>query len=326
VTVAALLEAALAKETDQVLDYRLIKALGKLRAKHPELAFPPELVERLIVREVETARRYATAWAAAGTDGDGPNVRLLHRALGESWRERRETTFRTLGLLHSPDGMHRCFMALMSSDSRSRANALEWLETTLGHTLFTRVEFLTLDDGRARGAVGRGTTFDECIRPLAADEDAWIAHCAAAALSEPTTAGTPGTRNDMDLIERVFLLQKVDLLRDARSAHLAMLAAIAEEVDISKGETLMREGEPADALYVVVRGSVTLRGVGGTLVLSDGSAFGTWALIDDAPSVVESGRVLRITRESFHDLIVDHPELALGLLQGLAHRVRTLVA
>jgi CRP-like cAMP-binding protein len=36
-------------------------------------------------------------------------------------------------------------------------------------------------------------------------------------------------------------------------------------------------------------------------------------------------RLLRITRDDFHDLVGDHPELAIGLLQGLARRVRTLV-
>ena len=60
-------------------------------------------------------------------------------------------------------------------------------------------------------------------------------------------------------------------------------------------------------------------------------AFGTWALIDEAPSVVtatarEEARLLRITRADFYDLLADHSELALGLLQGLARRVRTLVA
>ncbi len=70
--------------------------------------------------------------------------------------------------------------------------------------------------------------------------------------------------------------------------------------------------------------------MGGTLPATAGKAFGTWALIDQAPSVVDAratgpSRLLRITRDDFHDLVGDHPELAIGLLQGLARRVRTLV-
>jgi CRP-like cAMP-binding protein len=36
--------------------------------------------------------------------------------------------------------------------------------------------------------------------------------------------------------------------------------------------------------------------------------------------------LLRISRSDFFDVLEDRPELAVGLLQGLARRVRTLVA
>jgi CRP-like cAMP-binding protein len=136
----------------------------------------------------------------------------------------------------------------------------------------------------------------------------------------------------MNLIEKVFLLQQVDLLQGARSAHLALLASIAEEVEVEPGTVLIRQGEPTDALYVVIRGAVELRGAGEQLLVArDGTPFGTWALIDESPSLfsaraVEDTRLLRITRSDFYDLLADHHELALGLLQGLARRVRTLVS
>jgi CRP-like cAMP-binding protein len=136
----------------------------------------------------------------------------------------------------------------------------------------------------------------------------------------------------MDLIEKVFLLQKIDLLQDARSAHLALLASIAEEVEVEPGTVLIRQDEPTDALYVVIDGVVDLEGVANqNLQAGEGRAFGTWALIDEAPSLVTATarahvRLLRITRTDFYDLLADHSELALGLLQGLARRVRTLVA
>lgn len=136
----------------------------------------------------------------------------------------------------------------------------------------------------------------------------------------------------MDLIEKIFLLQNVDLLEEAESEHLALLASIAEEIRAEKDEVLIRKGEPNESLYVVVRGRVELSGMGGEVVVAeDGRPFGTWALIDRDPSVVdalvaEPTRLLRITRGDFHDLLTDHPELAMDLLQGLARRVRSLVA
>lgn len=134
----------------------------------------------------------------------------------------------------------------------------------------------------------------------------------------------------MDLIEKVFLLQNVDLLQGAGSAQLALLASIAEEVEADEGEVLLERGDPTDALYVVIRGRVVLHGVADqSLTVENGSPFGTWALIDDEPSLVEaraveSTRLLRISRRDFDDLLADYPELGLDLLQGLARRVRSL--
>jgi CRP-like cAMP-binding protein len=135
----------------------------------------------------------------------------------------------------------------------------------------------------------------------------------------------------MELIEKVFLLQQVDLLQGARSAHIALLASIAEEIDIPADSVVLAAGAVPDAMYVVTRGSIQLHGVGHDIVAGPEHAFGTWALIDDQPTQVEArtlepSRLLRVTREDFHDLLADHPELAIGILRGLARRVRRLVA
>lgn len=136
----------------------------------------------------------------------------------------------------------------------------------------------------------------------------------------------------MELIQKVFLLKNVDLLAGARSEQLARVAAIADVVEAEPGTRLLRRGEPPDALYVVVEGDVELRRDEARLkVASDGTPFGTWALVDDRPSVVEAtvlgdgATLLRVSRWEFHDLLDDSPELALGILQGLSSRIRGLV-
>lgn len=326
-TTAALLRSVIAPETDQVLDYRSIKALSKLRARHPDLAFDRELVMRAADGEVAAAERYARAATALATGNGGRRASaLLQRSLHEAWAERREGAFRCLGLLHPPDGMYRCCMALARGGTRARANALEWLEQTVGHGLFTRLAPILEDEPPS---IRHGTA--DPLEAMTSDGDPWIATCAADVLAPPATNGNTGKDLPMDLIEKVFLLQRVDLLRDAKSAHLALLASIADDIEIDAGTVIVREGEPTDALYVLTRGEVELRGVGERLTIEDGQAFGTWALIDQAPSVVEgkatrASRLLRISRDDFHDLVGDYPELAIGLLQGLARRVRTLVA
>jgi hypothetical protein len=325
-TTEALLRSVIAPETDHVLDYRAIKALNKLRARHPDLTFDRALVLSAADDEVAAAARYARAVTVLETTDAVRASPLLVRSLREAWAERREGAFRCLGLIHSADGMYRCFMAVAGGSTRARANALEWLEQTIGHVQFTRMSAVLEDEPRD---VRPDPT--DPIEAIAADGDPWIAVCAAAVLDPRTSNGNSEEGLPMDLIEKVFLLQRVDLLRDVKGAHLALLASIAEEIEVDAGTVLVRQGEPTDALYLLTRGEVELRGVGELLSIEDGQAFGTWALIDQAPSVVEgtatrASRLLRISRDDFHDLVGDHPELAIGLLQGLARRVRTLVA
>jgi ATP/ADP translocase/HEAT repeat protein len=323
-TVEALIQLFLAPETDQVLDYRTMKALSSLRARHPALAFDAGLIERPIAREAGAAARYAEARSALPESAEGVSA-LLRSALLESWRERRETTFRALGLVHPQEETYRCYLALGGTQSLSRANALEWLENRTGYQAFQQLAPVLAEPGSPAAGATRANGSGALDR-LSNDDDPWIALLARNVHTDPTLGS-----NGMDTIEKVFLLQKVDLLREARSAHLAILASIAEELEVPAGTRVLREGEPTDALYVVVKGAVELRGMGGTLLANDGAAFGTWALIDQSPSVVEAktrdqSRLLRITRDDFQDLVADHPELAIGMLQGLAKRMRTIVS
>jgi HEAT repeat protein len=361
-TVDALIRSYLLPETDQVLDNRTLKALNKLRTRGTDLNFDHGLVMSALEREVDAAEKYLVALAVTERlDSDTDSVRLLTAALREARSERRESIFRWLGLIYPPQGMYRSYLAVIGGDDRARANGIEWLETTIGHTLYVRVRPALRRAARVEPPPGGP---EPVLRALWDEEDVWLARCAMWAMAEAgfgSTAneiagfetGDPGLQrvvgrigdqletdgdqavahreDSMDLIEKVFLLQNVDLLSGARSAQLALLGSIATVVNAAADKLLIRRGEPTDALYVVIRGEVELLGVGEqTLRVSDGSPFGTWALIDEDPSLVEARTVrpttlLRIQRRDFYDLLSDHPELGLDLLQGLARRVRTLV-
>jgi ATP:ADP antiporter, AAA family len=332
-TTKALLVSYLAPETDQLLDFRSLKALGKLRARHPDLIFDRADVLAGLRREVEAADRYiAVNSGLPPVSARTPLLALLGRTLEEAWIERRESAFRLLGLLFPPAAVKDCYSAVCTANGRARANAIEWLEASVGSELFTMVEPLlhTADNGKRQSASTITATLS-----LADDNDAWVAHLARRAGQELNIPGAlPTTRpnGDMDPIEKVFLLQQVDLLQGARSSHLALLASIANEQDVAQDYVLLRQNEPTTAMYVVVRGAVELRTSNDqVMVVRDQAAFGTWALIDRAPSLLtartlEPTRVLCIDRDDFDDLLNENPELALGLLQGLARRVRTLVA
>ena len=355
-SVEALVAAYLWPETEQILDDRALRALARLR-RIEGLTFPRERIFQAIDREVEAARLYLDAAAAAAGLDESPVAELLRRSLEEAAADRRESVFRWLGLVFQQNGMYRSFLAIESGEDRPRANALEWLESTIGHTRFTALQPVLFPEFAAESAHGAVAA----LRPLWDDEDVWLARLALRACREADEDGTleelggytpddpdlhtvvsvlmrsadhdGGTGDrEMDLIEKVFLLQNVDLLSGARSQQLALLASIARELDADADRVLLSRDEPTDALYVVIDGEVTLEGIGAQRVaVSAGQAFGTWALIDREPSLVEARtrtpcRLLKIRRADFRDLLVDNPELGLDLLEGLAARLRALAA
>ena len=76
------------------------------------------------------------------------------------------------------------------------------------------------------------------------------------------------------VVEKVLFLQKVDLLSAVRTEDLALLASIAEEVLYPEATTIFEEGQPADGLYVIIRGEVILMKDGDDVVaLEEGEAL-----------------------------------------------------
>jgi small-conductance mechanosensitive channel/CRP-like cAMP-binding protein len=106
------------------------------------------------------------------------------------------------------------------------------------------------------------------------------------------------------------------------------LAASGTVVHFGPGEAIVREGEPGDCLYQVLRGRVeVLKAVGpGRQVavrqLEAGELFGEMTLLLDAPRsatvrALEECRLLRLNRTSMGPLLQTQPEL----LQQLAEQV-----
>src|SRR5262249_19304296 len=70
-----------------------------------------------------------------------------------------------------------------------------------------------------------------------------------------TPAASPGDRM-ISTVEKVLFLKSIDLFRALPSEELAQIAEIAEEQPLAQGDQVFGEGEPGDALYLVVEGKV----------------------------------------------------------------------
>ena len=133
------------------------------------------------------------------------------------------------------------------------------------------------------------------------------------------------------VVEKVLFLQNVDLLSAARTEDLVPLASIAEEILYAQNNLIFSEGQPADGLYVIIRGQVVLVREGKEVAgLGEGEALGAWALFEAEPRVTSARAateclLLRVDREDFYDLLLDYPELGQSILKALVRRLRRLV-
>ena len=101
---------------------------------------------------------------------------------------------------------------------------------------------------------------------------------------------------------------------------------------VRAGETVFQQGDPGDAVYVVLDGKVELR-IGGRLVetVGPGGILGEMALIEHAPRVATAtarsdSDLLPISEERFMSMIRQTPHFALQIMKVMAARLRVMNA
>lgn len=135
----------------------------------------------------------------------------------------------------------------------------------------------------------------------------------------------------LTIVEKVMLLQEVDIFKFTTTEDLAHIAAITEEVELADNQVLFNEGDIPDAMYMVIDGGVRLsRNTQEIMIAKSKDVFGTWALFDDEPQVaaaatLQESKLLRIDREDFIDLLADHVQITQGILKALVKKMRSLV-
>jgi CRP/FNR family transcriptional regulator, cyclic AMP receptor protein len=136
--------------------------------------------------------------------------------------------------------------------------------------------------------------------------------------------------NMTSVIEKVILLQNVDLFSEVPTEQLAYPAAIAESRRFDADDVIYRQDDPSDAMYLVLSGRVRLSRDGTEVTTAVPlQAFGTWALFDDEPRVatavaLQTTEVLRIDRQDFVDVLADNVRVTQSILRTVSRRLRAL--
>ena len=128
-------------------------------------------------------------------------------------------------------------------------------------------------------------------------------------------------------ITRLPMLRPVSIFRGLQKNTLFEVARKATEVQYEPGDVVVHQGDPGDALYIVVDGQLEIRrNEEAVAELTPGDYFGELSIIDGEPrsaTVVALNEVTLLTlKSSDFNALLDVPYVMNGVMVNLARLVR----
>jgi CRP/FNR family cyclic AMP-dependent transcriptional regulator len=137
----------------------------------------------------------------------------------------------------------------------------------------------------------------------------------------------------MSLKQEFELLRRVPVFAEIEPAKLKLLAFMSERVVFDCGKRLFSQGDVGDAAYLIIDGhaEVIAETPGGPVVLATlgpNEIVGEMAILSNVPrtaTVCAKDRLvtLRISKEPFMRMVREFPNMAVSIMQELAHRLES---
>lgn len=136
-----------------------------------------------------------------------------------------------------------------------------------------------------------------------------------------------------DLFERLLLLKQSPIFALVSTDELRMVAGALEQEHFFTGDRIFEIGDQGDHLYLLVSGKVGIsidpdpNSRDFIATLGPGDCFGEMNLLDDLPRsatahVMEDASVLTLEKSRLRGLILNYPEISIGMLRALSMRLR----
>jgi HEAT repeat protein len=301
--------------------------------------------------------------------GQSEATDLLTHALESRFARCCQRIFWLLSFEHESRRILRARDALLYSSVTQRAYALEVIDHALPQDIKGDVLALLDDLTPAERLARLKSSFPQehhsrearLLDLLRADQPAWLRACALYAAGtlrltdcrdaihaahdapEPLVRETAewaltqvdGVSGDqtskLSTIQKVMILKRVNIFSATPDDVLADIAALLQESATAPGETIIREAEPGDSMYLIAAGKVRVHNGDQTLnMLGDSDVFGEMAFLDPQPrmasvTAVEPTQLFRLEQEPFFQLITERGEVARGIVRVLAGHLRARV-
>lgn len=129
--------------------------------------------------------------------------------------------------------------------------------------------------------------------------------------------------------ELVDVLAGMPLLAGLSRRHLNRIGALATAKRYQPGAQIVTVGDPGEAFFVIMDGTVMVRAGARRTLLRTGEFFGEMSLLDGRPrSATATAKtevlLMMVPRGKFLKLLVGEPRIAIAVMCALSERVRAL--
>ena len=131
--------------------------------------------------------------------------------------------------------------------------------------------------------------------------------------------------------DRITVLSAVSIFSETPRESLGLIAPLLEEITVALGETVIERGELGDAMYIIESGRMIVHdGERELNNLGPGDVFGEMAVLDPEPrsasvTALEASVLVCLRRDALHDLMMQQPKIARGVIRILSDRLRRMV-
>ena len=126
---------------------------------------------------------------------------------------------------------------------------------------------------------------------------------------------------------------EIEALRNApffaglSSADLDGILRVGRPVSFEPGQAMVEQGDAGDGMYIIVSGTAEVDVGGRFHRLTTGDFFGEMALITAGKRMatvktVGAVEALKIPADGFQSFLLEHPAVALSMLQAIVRRLR----
>jgi CRP-like cAMP-binding protein len=122
-------------------------------------------------------------------------------------------------------------------------------------------------------------------------------------------------------------LRSAPFFADLDAEDLQGILRIARPASFAAGEAIVRQGDAGDGMYLLVEGAAEVDVGGRFHRLVPGDFFGEMALVSSRKRIAtvtatEPVRALVIPPDAFRSFVLEHPRVALSMLEAVVERLR----